>query len=339
VPGVLYCKKLQLSSNAAVSGIVSFLSLSVPSYLLLVVKPQFRPWPRDMAIPEQIQMGSSFCPGLAVCNEFCLVQTNMQNGDIVSDDARLMYIGPNDEVDFQAMRAREDPTCCVKWLCGGNRGWEMDLTQDGVVLANYSRPMTCPLGCGKPCCYQEVTMKMPDGSPNGSVSETCWFCCSPQFNIIKPDGSVEFTIAPVDYTSGMKLLMMGACEAKRGGCIRGEIGIYSNSSVQVGKVVKGATSQHKLPWLDKAQLWGQEQEEETEERRRGLRHLREIGIIVFDRFDVSFPPEASTEARARLLGAVFLINQVFFEPGPLLSPQRLFDCCCCGPSSLEAVAR
>jgi len=292
-----------------------------------------------MAIPEQIQMGSSFCPGLAVCNEFCLVQTNMQNGDIVSDDARLMYIGPNDEVDFQAMRAREDPTCCVKWLCGGNRGWEMDLTQDGVVLANYSRPMTCPLGCGKPCCYQEVTMKMPDGSPNGSVSETCWFCCSPQFNIIKPDGSVEFTIAPVDYTSGMKLLMMGACEAKRGGCIRGEIGIYSNSSVQVGKVVKGATSQHKLPWLDKAQLWGQEQEEETEERRRGLRHLREIGIIVFDRFDVSFPPEASTEARARLLGAVFLINQVFFEPGPLLSPQRLFDCCCCGPSSLEAVAR
>ena len=282
-----------------------------------------------MALPGQIQMGGSFCPGLAVCNEFCLIQTNMENGDVVSETGRRMYIGPNDEVDFQVMRAREEPTCCYKWLCGGNRGWEMDLTQDGVVLAKYSRPMTCPLGCGKLCCYQEVTMEMPDGSPNGSVSETCWFCCSPQFNIIKPDGSAEFTIAPADSTSGMTLLM---------GCARGEIGIFSNSRVQVGKVVRGATSLHKLPWLDKAQLWGQEQDTERDPHHRAMKHLREAGIIVYDRYDVSFPPEASTEARARLLGAVFLINQVFFEHGPVLSPHRLCvatsDCCCSARSDL-----
>lgn len=277
---------------------------------------------RDMALPEQIQMGSSFCPGLAVGNDFCLIKTNMENRDVVSETGRLMYIGPNDEVDFQVMRAREEPTCCYKWLFGGNRGWEMDLTQDGVVLAKYSRPMTCPLGCGKLCCYQEVTMEMPKGSPNGSVSETCWFCCSPQFNIIKPDGSVEFTIAPANFTSGMILLM---------GCPRVEIGIYSNSSVQVGKVVRGATSLHKLPWLE-TQLWGLEQETEQDRAKK----LRELGIIVFDRYDVSFPPEASTEARARLLGAVFLINQVFFEPGPVLSPHRLcvaiIDCCSSSPA-------
>ena len=249
-------------------------------------------------IPEQIQMSDSF-PGLAVCNEFCLVQTNNEDSDYTSTS---FFIGPNDEVEFQAMRAREDPTCCNKWLFGGNRGWEMDLTQDGVVLAKYSRPMTCPLGCGKLCCYQEVTMETPDGSPNGSVSETCWFCCSPQFNVIKPDGSVEFTIAPVDCTSGMTLLI---------GCA-GEIGIYSNSSAQVGKVVKGTEKLHKLPWLNKV-LFGQEQENSYGVRmsqfKDGKRDIRT------DRFDVSFPPEASPDARARLLGAVFLINQIFFEPG------------------------
>jgi hypothetical protein len=104
------------------------------------------------------------------------------------------------------------------------------------------------------------------------VSETCWFCCSQQFNIIKQDGSVEFIIAPVDSFSGMTLLM--GCAGVR--CARGEIGIYSNSSVQVGKVVKGATSLHKLPWLNKARLWGQEDKRDPE-RDRAIKHLGKHG--------------------------------------------------------------
>jgi hypothetical protein len=267
------------------------------------------------ALPGQIRMGSSF-PDLALCNEFCLVQTNNED----SDFSTSFYIGPNIEAeemaDFKAMRAREDPGCCNKQIFGGNRGWEMDLTQDGVVLATYKRPMTCPLWCGKLCCYQQVTMENPDGSPNGSVMEKCWFCCSPQFSVVKPDGTVEFTMVPDSCKTGMCLLV--GCAGLGGSTID----IYSDSSVQVGKVVHGTEKLHKVPWLNTV-LWGQKQENShglsLSQFRDGRRDIK------VDHFAVSFPPEASTDARARILGAVFLINQVFFEPG---SAQALCDAAC-----------
>jgi len=34
-----------------------------------------------------------------------------------------------------------------------------------------------------------------------------------------------------------------------------------------------------------------------------------------DKFEVEFPADANTNAKARLLGALFLINQLFFEGG------------------------
>ena len=64
----------------------------------------------------------------------------------------------NQQGDF--LYALEDTSCMNRFICGGNRPWEINVTQGaeagGPLVAKYERPFRCGMGSCKCCCYQEV---------------------------------------------------------------------------------------------------------------------------------------------------------------------------------------
>jgi hypothetical protein len=155
----------------------------------------------------------------------------------------------------------------VSWITRGNN-----------QVASYERPFRLPLQGAKCCCYQEVISNGPAG-PNGSVVETCWWFV-PQLNVIRPDGTVEWKIAPPTCVGGMcvNICAEGLCD----------IPFY------VFPPESGTTKEEKVGYITKI-LGGS------------------INTIDATKFEVEFPPAATPDSKARLLGALFLINQIFFE--------------------------
>ena len=154
------------------------------------------------------------------------------------------------------------------------------MTHGNNQVASYERPFRLPLGNTKCCCYQEVISNGPAG-PNGSVVETCWWCV-PQLNVVRPDGTVEWKIAPPTCMGGMcvNICAEGLCNCR--------IPFY------VFPPESGTTKEEKVGYITKI-LGGS------------------INTIDATKFEVEFPPAATPDSKARLLGALFLINQIFFE--------------------------
>ena len=136
----------------------------------------------------------------------------------------------------------------------------------------------------KCCCYQELLSNGP-GGPNGTVVETCWYCV-PQFDVKRPDGTTEWKVSMPTCIGGMcvDVFAEGLCNCR--------IPFY------VFTPESGTSKDEKVGYVTK--IWG------------GL------GTELFTdaaKFEVQFPPAATPDSKARLLGAVFLLNQLFFEGG------------------------
>jgi len=142
--------------------------------------------------------------------------------------------------------------------------------------------MPAPCKC---CCFQEVIHKDPTGVPIGSTKEMFNFCPVPKFQVLRPDGTPEYLVSMPTCVAGMcvNIFAEGLCNC------RVPIYVYPPDATSF-------TPENKIGNITK--VW------------RGL------GTEMFtdaDSFEVEFPPGAGPDSKARLVGTVFLLNQLFFE--------------------------
>eukprot|EP01038_Epipyxis_sp_PR26KG_P010734 gene10734-14418_t len=193
-------------------------------------------------------------------------------------------ISTKERKDHVIYYARESSTCINRICCGTNRPFEINFYEgadkSSPQIGLFNRPLRCPMASCKCCCFQEVEAKSINGEVVGSVKEQ-FFCCVPKFDVMKPDGTVQYVLRQPTCCCGT---CVDCCKL---GCCSCKIPFYfyepGNESKEVGGVTK---------------VW------------RGL------GSEIFtdaDSFELDFPPGSDVESKFRLLAAVFLINQLFFE--------------------------
>lgn len=183
------------------------------------------------------------------------------------------------------MYALEDTSCLMRFCCPGNRPWDITVTKGGKkggeMVAKYHRPCACLVSPCKCCCHQSVQVTNVGGQDLGGVKEICWLCI-PEFNILQPDGKVQYTLHQPTCCMGM---CVNPCAE---GCCNCKVPFYiypteGDKDKEVGKITK---------------VWG------------GM--AKEM-FTDADTFETDFPEGVDAQTKARILGAVFMINQVFFE--------------------------
>ena len=113
--------------------------------------------------------------------------------------------------------------------------------------------------------------------------ETCWWCV-PGFNSVKADGTVQYKVHMPTCCCGTQV---NCCAA---GCCSCKIPFYiyppdvdSNlPNTEVGKITR---------------LW------------TGFGNL----LVGLSKFEIEFPADADAESKARLLGGMFLLNEIYFR--------------------------
>lgn len=169
------------------------------------------------------------------------------------------------------------------------RPWKMKVyqgpgpNQSGNFVEYHRECNLGPSPC-KCCCFQEVSAFLRSGQHVGSVQETFYWCI-PNFAVKNASGLHEYNL---------HIPMCFGClpDICREGCCRYPFYLYPAnqdgediSEQEVGKIVK---------------VWsGAFQELLTDA----------------DNFELHFPPDMREDQKANLLGAVFLINQLYFEGG------------------------
>jgi hypothetical protein len=228
------------------------------------------------------------------------------------------------------MYALEESTCCVRACCPRLRPWDMNVSwgsaAGGQPLYRFVRPCKLDIASCKCCCYQQVNVSSHVTKQDlGMVIETFYFCV-PTFRVtpcgttisyltlyiqvLRKDGSHEYDIHMPTCLGGMcvNCSTIGCC-----GC---RIPFYifppgsgGEKGQEVGRIVK---------------VWS------------GLSN--EL-LTQADNFEVEFPAASDEESRVRLLGALFLLNQLFFESTHGFGQSKQCDsywkcweclqCCCC----------
>lgn len=180
--------------------------------------------------------------------------------------------------------ALENTSCCLRFCCPSNRPFHITVSEGdkkgGAVVASYHRAWACPVSCCKCCCRQRVEVKNSEGHSLGNVKEQFWMCF-PKFDTHKPDGSREYSLHPPTCCCGMciKCCSGGCCKC----CVVPFDVVDVNSKERVGRIAKVWSGMTKEAFTDA------------------------------DNFETDFPVSADAASKARILGAVFLLNQVFFE--------------------------
>jgi len=177
--------------------------------------------------------------------------------------------------------ALEESSFCMRLCCGPIRSWTINVTKDGNPFSEHIRPIRCMPAGLKCCCYQEMTTTA-GGEVIGSFKEK-FFCFVPSYAIKGPTGEDEFNIHMPTCCGGV---CVDPCAE---GCCNCKIPFYlykpdkDEPGQHVGKIIK---------------VWG------------GL--AKEL-FADADTFMVEYPEGITNEAKANLLGATFMINQLYFE--------------------------
>ena len=175
----------------------------------------------------------------------------------------------------------------MRTFCPKIRDWKMkvSINKEESEFLEFDRPLNCATGPMKCCCYQEVIAKGSDGINYGSIKEQFYWCI-PTFFINNSEGVATHSIHPPTCCGG---LCVDCC--KEGFCnCRIPFYIYPASDrkgefldQEDGKIVK---------------VWA------------GI--TSEL-FTDSDNFELIYPQKSDYATKVTLLGAVFLINQAFFE--------------------------
>ena len=182
--------------------------------------------------------------------------------------------------------ASENTSCCIRLCCGSNRPFTITLSEGGErggpVHSLHERSLAFPLACFKCCCFQAIDVKSPTGAPLGKVIEDSWRFV-PSFSVVDANHNVQYKIQQPTCVNGLcvDVCYDGFCN------FRIPFHIYEpkkdTAGQEVGQVVK---------------IWS---------------GLATEAFTDADNFELRFPADADAPTKARLLGATFLINQLFFE--------------------------
>jgi len=153
--------------------------------------------------------------------------------------------------------------------------------QPGDPFAEFSRPLRCAAGPGKCCCRQTVGAEA-GGMAVGSTTETCYYCV-PTFEVATAAKEVQYVLHQPTCWRGYCVdpCAEGFCTCKK------PFYLYKPDNdapgEHVGKIIK---------------VWS---------------GLANEAFTDADTFVTHFPEDADAEARTTLVGATFLINQLYFE--------------------------
>jgi len=179
--------------------------------------------------------------------------------------------------------AIEEGNCCVRTFCPIIRDFQMKVSEhkEAPPFLEFERPMKCAGGPLKCCCYQEVTARSVEGEDLGGVREQ-FYVCVPSFSIFDGSGQQTHELKPPTCLGGLCIdcCAEGLCRQPFRIHKIGEPGVNIEGD---GKITK---------------IWG------------GI--MKEM-FTDADTFELDFPQKADYATKARLLGAVFLLNQLFYE--------------------------
>ena len=180
--------------------------------------------------------------------------------------------------------AHEESSCCMRMLCPACNPFTIEISEGGSAggkkIVDYYKPMRAPLANCKCCCFQEIESKV-GGQVIGGVREAMWFCI-PMYNVYKADKSTDYVIHTPTCFGGV---CPNVCAE---GCCVVPFYVYS---VKDGK--KSEESHGKIN-----KVWGGAYNELVTQAHK---------------FQVTFPDGADNDAKTRILGATFLINENFFK--------------------------
>jgi len=188
--------------------------------------------------------------------------------------------------DVNIMYAREDSSSWARVLCHNHHQWDMSVwhgdTTGGVKLADYHRPWRCVPGPMKCCCHQQIQHHDTNGEFIGATVEDFYYCV-PRFNVKDSLENVEFVISKPTCWNGMFV------DCLSDGVFTCHVPFYVYpasprqpvAGTHVGKIVKV----------------------------RGVGGLHKFSTNV-DNCELSFPDHSSTDSKVRLLGSMFLLNQL-----------------------------
>jgi hypothetical protein len=175
----------------------------------------------------------------------------------------------------------EESSCLCRFCLRNLHPFKMTMTEGGQPggrpVAHYERPCACPIvGC-KMCCYQSI--EVTDGQTNlpiGSVREGCFFCI-PEFSVRNEAGAINYYIH-VPVCCGC---LPNICAE---GCCRVPFYIYAPTerNKEIGKIIKN---------------WGSLGTE----------------LMGMHQFQCEFPANATPQQKAVLMGATYLLNELFFK--------------------------
>jgi hypothetical protein len=243
-----------------------------------------------MAIPQPMMMDG--IGSLAPLNSMLARQTRRRCLQ------ELMGCEAKTEFKFSTMENQQNPFLygleesgfCIRLVCGPNRPFVMNVSMGsgpgGPLAMVLDRPFRCAPGMCKCCCFQELSVMDAQGTQLGSVKEQ-WWICVPKVAILK--GQTE----DVEYVLSQPTCVGGMCvDCMAEGCCNCRIpfylyppGVPTDKDNKIGKIVKVWTGAMKELFTDA------------------------------DNFEVEFPPGIDAQAKARILGALILTNQMFFEGG------------------------
>lgn len=197
---------------------------------------------------------------------------------------------------------------CMKLLCPSSYPADIRVYENGaleeVIFARFIRRSErfCfrNIGPCKCCCFQEMVIHNADGSVIGYARESTW-CCFPLFYVLNDNCDAEYVLSP-------PLCCFGICVDPF------VFDLYSGCQVPVFIFPP-------FTYLSRG---------------------NEVGVIssVFPGYfslccvgerkeKIQFPNDISVESKVKLLGALFLLNNVYFRPcRPILSLLNLFQLEC-----------
>lgn len=189
--------------------------------------------------------------------------------------------------------ALEDSNCCVRICCAPCHPYQMTVKEKGTdaELLSMDRPFKCPVGackCCCPCCYQSMTMTS-GGQPIGEIKEQC-FCCVPRFLAYDGQGKELYKIHSPTCVGGMCINCCAEGNPCGKGCCKSSFRIYpadqkktDGDAPHIGVILKTPKS------------------------------LKTELLTSANAFDLTFPPNASANEKALLMGSAMFFNSNFFE--------------------------
>jgi hypothetical protein len=203
-----------------------------------------------------------------------------------------MVISTMDAPNDILFTAAEETPCWIRFCCPTIRNWDMHIypgdtrkaspsTSDRLV--SFHRELRCMPCPGKCCCKQEVSISA-GGKDIGDVREALWWCV-PMYQTHSPHDNTN-----PEYNLHMPVCCGGMCVNC---CAEG-----TKCRIPFYVFPPGAKPDNgnKIGFITK--VWS------------GF--TNEL-FTDADTFEVKFPEDATSDQKARLLGATFLLNQLYFE--------------------------